>query len=191
MLVTKLTHFKALGDAMRKEKPDWRLRQSLDYPTESPLSLTPLPPPPLRYHLWPSEPVASRVHVVHGPKQKTLGIPFSLAANFWRVLSARKLRAVISGVCTWSRRRSRSQCWSWSRSLSDHCILILICTFLRASGSCLALSCRDLSSPAAYVRGLQTSSLLSLSLSLFHTLSAAHYQAANGLHCCRLCKVWL
>lgn len=30
-----------------------------------------------------------------------------------------------------------------------------------------------------------------LSLSLFHTLFAAHYQAANGLHCCRLCKVWL
>lgn len=126
--------------------------------------------PPLRYHLWPSEPVASRVHVVHGPKQKTLGIPFSLAANFWRVLSACKLRAVISGVCTWSRRRSRSQCWSWSRSLSDHCILILICTFLRASGSCLALSCRDLSSPAAYVRGLQTSCLLSLSLSFTHSL---------------------
>lgn len=51
-----------------------------------------------------------------------------------------------------------------------------------------------LSSLAAYVRGLQTSCLLSPSLSrlyLFLTLSATHYQAANGLHCCRLCKVWL
>lgn len=151
---------------MRKEKPDWRLRQKPGIPhnTPSPFLLRPWLLP-----LWQSEPVASRVHVVHGPKQKTLGIPsFSLAANFWRVLS------------------SHASCEPWSvvsaaleagaavgvgDGVSDHCILILICTFLRASGSCLALSCRSLSSLSLPTCVAYRRSVCSLPLSLFYTLS--------------------
>lgn len=169
-----------------KKNPTDGSDKSLEYPTVLP------PPFLLRFWLlplWQSEPVASRVHVVHGPKQKTLGIPsFSLAANFWRVLS------------------SHASCEPWSvvsaaleagaavgvgDGVSDHCILILICTFLRASGSCLALSCRSLSSLSLPTCVAYRRSVCSPSLSLLHTLSPAHYEAANGSYCCRLCKICL
>lgn len=178
-----------------KKNPTDGSDKSLEYPT--------VPPPfllrPWLIPLGQSEPVASRVHVVHGPKQKTLGIPsFSLAANFWRVLSSHAscepwsvVSAALEAGAAVGIGVSDGDGDEDGVGVSDHCILILICTFLRASGSCLALSCRSLSSLAAYVRGLQTIGLLSLSLSLLHTLSPAHYEAANGSYCCRLCKICL